>query len=278
MNRAITLTGSVLLMVILVNLTGLPVAAQLTRAPAASQRLCAVGQCLDVVQGRCTGEPCGAGIPCASPNQRCELTGRFCPCGSAGTPTATPTPQCESVPCGGSCVIGPHCHAGIRCPEVPVRPGQCQQVTAANHCECLPVPIPTATPTATPTPQCESVPCQGSCVLSFPCLPGQACSSAVRLGQCQVTTAGSCNCLPFPTSTPRPSRTPTATKTPQCVGAGASCGGPCVLSSPCPPGHFCPDVVRRGQCQFTAAGRCGCLPFPTPTPRWQQTPTATSAR
>jgi hypothetical protein len=137
---------------------------------------------------------------------------------------------------------------------------------------------PTATPTATPTPQCESVPCQGSCVLSFPCLPGQACSSAVRLGQCQVTTAGSCNCLPFPTSTPRPSRTPTATKTPQCNGAGASCGGPCVLSSPCPPGHFCPDVVRRGQCQFTAAGRCGCLPFPTPTPRWQQTPTATSAR
>jgi hypothetical protein len=59
----------------------------------------------------------------------------------------------------------------------------------------------------------------------------------------------------------------------QCCG-GAQCGGACFISAPCLEGP-CPGAIEPGQCEQSADGGCECVPFPTPTPGEQGTPTAT---
>lgn len=41
---------------------------------------CQVGQCLNVITGRCTGEACGPRQPCAGSGQVCDFLSMKCPC------------------------------------------------------------------------------------------------------------------------------------------------------------------------------------------------------
>jgi len=215
--------------------------------------------------------PCPRGAMCNGPEGsvlqgQCAVTAAgSCDCVPVQpTPPATPTPQCSSVPCGGRCLISPPCPPGADCPEVISKLGECTP-DAAGNCQCIPSsPGPTQPPPPTPTPQCSAVPCGGSCtILSplFPCPHGAMCNGPnvpVLQGQCAVTAAGSCDCVPVP-------RTPPATPTPQC--ASTACGGPCVIYPPCPMGAACPQFAVQGECT-DSSGSCQCVPVqqPTPTP------------
>ncbi len=188
------------------------------------------------------------------------------PTPTAGPSTPTPTPQCAGVPCGGSCITD---SALFPCPlGVPCRGaiGQCETDPSGN-CECVPI-VPT--PPATPTPQCTGDSCGGPCTITFPPLqcprPG-ICSGAelpVISGQCAMTGAGGCACIPV-------SPTPRATPTPEC--SGATCEGPCIIAVPCPPDVPCPDLAMLGQCEADATGACACMP---PTPAATPTPACSS--
>jgi hypothetical protein len=178
---------------------------------------------------------------------------------------------CRGAPCGGACFISVPCLEGP-CPEA-IEPGQCEQ-SADGSCDCAPFPTPTTgqqgTPTATPLPQCSGATCGGQCTLAFPCSPGEACPALVQLGQCQLSAAGSCDCLPA--STP----TPTATPVPQC--SGATCGGDCIISLPCPLDAPCPKIpALQGQCTLSPGGSCDCVPLSTPTPVPSPTPQCSGA-
>lgn len=65
---------------------------------------CGGGQCFDTITQRCTGQPCGAGLRCALPNQVCDLSGRRCPCEQ---PSPPPLPHghvcCECKSSGPAC-------------------------------------------------------------------------------------------------------------------------------------------------------------------------------
>jgi hypothetical protein len=87
--------------------------------------------------------PCPAGAVCDGPNVlpwpgQCELNASGdCECVSATPPPsptaiATPTPQCEAVPCGGRCVISPPC-LSWGC-EVPDLLGTCEIVSGSCTC------------------------------------------------------------------------------------------------------------------------------------------------
>jgi hypothetical protein len=215
-------------------------------------------------EGPCTLPiPCPLGVGCPMQLGQCESSASGeCECVPVvPTPFATPTPQCNAVPCGGDCTISFPCTNGPPCPEVPVRLGHCES-TSTSTCECVPIG---PTPLPTPTPQCASASCGGSCTISFPPIPCPrpgVCNGPVLLGQCEVTGSGDCKCVPV-------SPTPTATPTPQCT--GDTCGGPCVITFPCPAGLACPDLAQLGQCQSSATGACECMPvgstpLPTPTP------------
>ncbi|HXQ21287.1 MAG TPA: Ig-like domain-containing protein, partial [Candidatus Acidoferrales bacterium] len=200
---------------------------------------------------------------------------RGCQCApdcAPGTPVPTPKPppaQCTSLlPCAGKCTIFPTCTPGGACPQFVIL-GTCQLV--ADTCTCV-SSNSTPLPLTTPTPQCTGAPCGGSCVISsppFPCPPGAICNSTqgpdvpVQLGQCEVTTAGNCDCAPMDTPTPTP--TPTGG---QC--SGVMCGGPCTICPPCTPDTVCPEIpCRLGACQADASGGCSCVAdvsTPTPTP------------
>ena len=71
---------------------------------------------------------------------QCELNGSGeCECVPATpppspTPIATPTPQCDAVPCAGQCVISPPCLS--RGCEAPDLPGTCEIVSGS--CTCVP--------------------------------------------------------------------------------------------------------------------------------------------
>jgi hypothetical protein len=219
----------------------------------------------------CTGVPCAGTctlpVPCPF-GVRCPGALGQCQTDSAGgcscvaivpTPPATPTPQCGGVPCGGSCIISPPCPSGRVCPEIASLLGQCA-LDSTGTCQCVPSsPGPTRTPQATPTPQCQSVPCGGSCIIS-PCPPGSLCP--IRLGQCTSDAAGACQCVPIAPPTPPP--------TPPQPCAAVPCGGPCVIAPPCPPGGPCPNYVIQGECRDDASGTCQCIPMsvftPTPAP------------
>jgi hypothetical protein len=228
------------------------------------------GTCFDTSAMQCTNQVCSLDQPCVQPNQRCVSE---CP------PPPTPTPQCNSVPCGGTCALPFVCPEGVPCPlEIPVRLGQCE-LSAAGSCDCVPAPTPTAgPPTPTPTPQCASATCGGPCVISFPPFPcplGAVCNGKqgpeepVLLGQCELTATGSCDCVPV-------EPTPPPTPTPQCD--SVPCGGPCVISFPCWPDGPCPEVLSRlGQCTLDTTGSCHCVPItppptPTPTPQCDNVP------
>jgi hypothetical protein len=169
---------------------------------------------------QCSGIPCGGSCviaPSCSPGAPCpqflilgqctQDTSGTCRCVPAQlpTPTPSPAPECSSVPCGGPCTfVSPPfpCPRGDVCngPNVPILPGQCE-VTAAG-CGCVPVQAPTATATPTPIPpQCSSVPCGGSCTIPSPpwCPPNAFC---VEPGQCELSAAGSCDCVPLASPTP----------------------------------------------------------------------------
>jgi hypothetical protein len=194
--------------------------------------------------------------------------------GAVATPTPAPRAfpiqsDCSSVsPCGGACAVCPPCTPGAPCPMGPCLLGQCE-MRMSGDCECLPV-VPT--PPATPTPQCSAVPCGGDCTISFPCIGGPPCPEApVRLGQCESTSSGSCECIPV-------GPTPMPTPTPQCT--GATCGGPCTISFaplPCPRPGVCNGAnvpVLSGQCEMTASAECACVPV-SPTPTATPTPQCT---
>jgi hypothetical protein len=228
---------------------------------------CAVSPC----GGNCVlCPPCTPGIPC--PEIACVLgqcrmsaTGD-CECVAVvPTPLATPTPQCDAVPCGGECTISFPCVDGEPCPAAPVRLGQCE-VTSSGSCACVPIG---PTPMPTPTPQCVGASCGGACSIAFPAVPcvrPGACNGpeiAVLAGQCEMTASGECDCVPA-------SPTPTATPTPQC--SDTSCAGPCTIAFPCMPGEACPGLVQPGECQSSATDECECVPVgstpaATPTPQ-----------
>jgi hypothetical protein len=220
------------------------------------------GTCWETSTMQCTGQACSPDHPCSQSTQRCVPQ----------CPPPTPISQCANVPCGGPCVISPPCPPSGPCPERASLLGHCT-VDAAGSCQCVPAsPGPTRTPPPTPTPQCDSVPCGGPCVMSFPPFPcpGPVCNGTqgpdvpVQKGQCVLTAAGSCDCVPVSTPTPR------ATPMPQC--SSAPCGGACIISL-CPPGALCPAIASLlGQCTADATGGCQCVPVsPGPT----HTPTAT---
>ena len=67
------------------------------------------------------------------------------------SPMPTPTPECGSIPCEGTCAIGPVCIPGTPCPKYPTLLGTCQLVSGT--CICVPgTPLPT--PTTPPPPVC----------------------------------------------------------------------------------------------------------------------------
>ena len=213
------------------------------------------GTCFDTTSKQCTGQPCALGASCGAANLLCTLQ---CP-----RPFPTPTPQCSSVPCGGQCVNSPPCPSGSPCPEIASLLGQCAP-DSAGTCQCVPPsPGPTRTPQSTPTPQCQGVPCGGSCIVS-PCPPGALCP--IRLGQCTSDTAGECQCVPIAPPTQPPGPTPP----PQC--AAVPCGGTCVMSPPCPFGAPCSTGI--GQCEMSTTGACECVPV-IPTPVATPTPQCT---
>lgn len=63
-------------------------------------------------------------------------------------------------------------------------------------------------PTPTPTPQCNSVPCGGSCLIYPPCTPGTVCPQYVLLGACELNPFNGCQCQPAQLVTPTPAPTP----------------------------------------------------------------------
>jgi hypothetical protein len=246
--------------------------------------------------------PCPPGVMCEGlqesgvPAQlgECQLTatgGCEClpfPTPTPGPATPTPTPQCASAMCGGPCVISfsPFpCPFGKLCngPDVPpALSGQCE-LTAAGTCDCVPI---TPTPLPTPTPQCDAVPCGGSCVIFPPCAPNTVCPDWVLQGECQIDSAGACQCVPVQLPTPTPAcatdadcddgnactadhcigamcnhecicLTATGEQT-CCAGGSALCVEPCGLdaagtcSGVCPSGAKCEALP-------TAEGACGCV-------------------
>jgi hypothetical protein len=121
----------------------------------------------------------------------------------------------------------------------------------------LPTPLPT------PTPQCAT--CAGPCIPAvspLPCPATGVCNGPevpVLAGQCEMSAAGACECVPIlPTPPPTP--------TPQCT--GATCSGPCFVPLPCAANLPCLDLIVPGQCEASAAGgACECVPIlPTPLP------------
>ena len=215
----------------------------------------AKGTCFETSAMQCLDTTCSREQPCAQPNQRCVPQ----------CPPPTPVPPCSTLPCAGPCAVTPECAAGQACPALALR-GQCV-ADAAGSCSCVPVsPPPTRTPRPTGTPQCDSAACSGPCTLSS-CPPNVPCDDALeKTGQCQISSAGTCDCVPV-TPTPR------ATPTPQC--GGPTCGGPCEIGPPdCDPGKPCPEFpTRRGQCSLDDAGNCGCVPVsPPPTRSPEPTP------
>ena len=229
------------------------------------------GKCFDTTTKQCTDQVCSRGDECPLPHQICTLQ---CP-----PPQPTPTPQCGTIPCGGSCTLRSvpfPCPDGETCnsqggPDVPATLGQCE-ITAAGDCACVPAP---QTPAPTPTPQCSSVPCGGACILPFPCPFGVPCAidkggdGLAVMGQCQSDAAGTCACAPV-------GQTPPPAPTPQC--SSVPCDGDCVIAPPCPPGSACPKIATRlGRCAVVdATAGCECVPLspaptppPTPTPRQQ---------
>ena len=322
MKHALTLVGT-LLIGLLMRLADPPVATAQLRLLRARPSRCAVGQCFDTRQRRCTGQPCGPGAPCGA-HQLCDVRTRLCPCEMGGTaqiPTAqctgaacggrcivsvpctsppcpaalpvrlgqcsgmvgncecvplpTPTPRPTRTPacagaaaCQGSCVLCPPC-TGTICPEVACIEGTCQADSVGNGCTCVPSVPATPTPKSTPTPACESVPCEGSCVICPPCPFGVICNGPRCVaGTCEVTSGG-CVCVPPASPTPRPTATPACESGP--------CEGSCVIGFPCPPGKICNGPISLvGTCGMTANG-CACLPPPTPTPRSTPTPACADA-
>ncbi len=234
-----------------------------TPLPTPPFQSCSASAC----EGPCTlPVPCPLGVPCPMQLGQCEPSASGdCECVPVvQTPSATPTPQCSEVPCGGDCVISFPCTAGSPCPGAPVQLGQCES-TSGGGCECIPVG---PTPMPTPTPQCTGASCGGPCTIAFPPLPCPRpgiCNGAdvpVLSGQCEMTASGDCACIPV-------SPTPTATPTPQC--ADATCSGPCAIPVPCPPGLACPQMAQLGQCEPDDAGDCQCIPV-GPTPGATPTP------
>jgi len=256
-----------------------------------------VAQCSSVpCDGTCVISPaCPPGEACPELRQhgRCasDANGNCAcvPVSPEPTRTArpTPTPQCQDLPCGGPCTIGPSCQLGKPCPEFPTRLGACAP-GAAGNCECVPV-SPQPTPTRKP-PQCSAAPCGGSCALCPDCQPGMDCPEKIpcRQGTCQADASGVCQCVPaqLPTPTARPTCASDADcndanvcTADHCAGGrcehacvcvtanGASrcCKGPgelCVrlcgadgagtCGGVCPPGADC-------QAQPTAPAGCGCV-------------------
>ena len=323
MKRALTLVATVLI-VSLISLAHPPVATAQLRLLRARPSQCAVGQCFDTRQRRCTGQPCGPGAPCGA-HQLCDARTRLCPCELGGA-AQIPTAQCTDAACGGRCIVSVPC-TSPPCPAaVPVRLGQCELVPATGTCECVPLPTPTPRPTRTPacagaaacqgscvicppctgticpevaciegtcqaesvgngctcvpsvpatptpkftpTPACESVPCSGSCVICPPCPPGVICNGPpCVVGTCAVTSGG-CACVPPASPTPRPTATPACQSGP--------CEGSCVIGFPCPPGKICNGPISLvGTCEMTSSG-CACVPPPTLTPRPTPTPACQS--
>jgi hypothetical protein len=151
--------------------------------------------------GICNGALCQVGVCQADAAGTCQ-------CVPVQTPTPTPTPtpvspQCSSVPCGGSCTICPPCSPDTICPLASCWLGACQP-DDAGVCQCVPVQAPT------PTPQCSGVPCGGSCTISAPCTPGPntVCPDFVVLGECQLDPLNGCQCQPAQPVTPTPAPTP----------------------------------------------------------------------
>ena len=227
------------------------------------------GQCFDTVDMQCSGQSCSSDQPCASANQVCLPQ---CPpptpvgkCFDSAAQQCTDEACSLDQPCSSSDEV-----CTLQCPPPPPS-GQCFDVTRLQCTDqmCGPdQPCPAgqrclaACPLPTPIPQCSGDPCGGRCFISPACPAGIACPQVVQLGQCEITSAGDCGCVPYVPPTPQP----------PC--SGDTCGGPCVISPPCPPGGPCPERPSQlGQCEITSSGDCGCVPYVPPTPR----PTSTGA-
>ncbi len=208
--------------------------------------------------GLCVIGFCPPNTLCPNLLGHCELSAAgSCDCVPGGAPTPSPTPACAGSTCAGSCVICPPCQPGMVCNGPPCVVGMCE--TTSSGCSCVPPASPTPEPTATPA--CQSGPCEGSCVIGFPCPPGKICNGPISLvGMCEMTSNG-CACVPPPTPTPMPTPTPACESGP--------CAGSCVICPPCLPGNICPEApCLLGSCQLGSSGACTCLPnvVATPTP------------
>ena len=244
------------------------------------------GACFDTIALQCTVEACSPGQACSQPNEFCSPRCATPP--PAGTCFDPSTMQCTQQRCSPA---QPCAQANQSCvPECPPTPpkGRCFD-TASKQCTdqpCAPgagcgapnllctLQCPPLFPT--PPPQCSSVPCGGTCVISPQCPPNSPCPEIVSLlGQCALASTGACQCVP---PSPGPTGTPPPTPTPQCT--GGTCGGPCIVSL-CPPGAVCPKppcplgapcFIGMGQCEVSTTGACECVavvptPVATPTPQ-----------
>jgi len=59
---------------------------------------CGVGQCLDTLAFRCTGQACDANHHCSLPNQFCDMSGSRCPCSPPPPPHGRVCCQCKDAP------------------------------------------------------------------------------------------------------------------------------------------------------------------------------------
>ncbi len=239
------------------------------------------GACFSTVAMQCTTDPCGPDQPCAQAGEFCSE--RCATSSTSGTCLDLRTGQCSDRPCSAAQPCGSLGEACVAaCPPPPPQ-GWCFDLAtkactdhacdAAHRCtvnQLCTLQCPPALP-------CTTEPCDGACVISPTCLPGQPCPAfPSRLGRCLPDAAGSCACV---SASPRP--TPTAEPTPTAQCGGAACGGPCTVGGgvSCPPGKICngPLVpVRAGQCQVTSSGQCACVAL-SPTPRATPTPQCGSA-
>ena len=169
----------------------------------------AIGTCVDV-------RPVSGAVPTT------------CTCVAACNQQPTPTPQCASVPCGGTCAIIPLCLPGAACPNVVIA-GECR-IDASGSCQCQ----PGSPPIATPLPICHT---------DADCTDDDACTNDHCVnGVCEHA----CICL-------------NASGTPACCpGPAALCARPCgadasgVCGGVCPTGAACESV-------FAADGLCRCV-------------------
>jgi hypothetical protein len=245
------------------------------------------GHCFVTVDGQCSAEPCGPGMPCQNPNEFCDpacgtpacTTNADCDDGNActvdqcvngvcehgciclspgGAPACCPGPGTLCVQpcgtsadgtCGGLCpVAGEVCAAtGNTCACMPATPPACGDSFPTCNGTC---PVGSTCTSLTGAPTCQCVP---GCATDADCDDGNGCTADRCVnGTCEHV----CICVD-PTSGssccgPGPACVP-----PACGAVvGGTCGGSCPFRATCEP---LPTASAVGGCQCVSSegGPCG---------------------